>query len=103
MSEIARKIDVKICLGTACYVLGAANYQDLEELIPQEWFDYFDISGAGCLDLCKRPDAGRAPYVLIDNRLYSEMTASKLIQLLKERLPDSDHSVSHQEIGNTNS
>ena len=39
------KIKVKICLGTACTVFGAAQFQSLEDVLPEEWKDKVIIEG----------------------------------------------------------
>ena len=34
MEESGKKIEIEICLGTTCFVMGASKLQELETLIP---------------------------------------------------------------------
>ena len=34
-----KKIDVKVCLGTTCFVMGASNLQELMDLVPKKYGD----------------------------------------------------------------
>ena len=34
-----KKISVKVCLGTTCFVMGSANLQELIEVVPKKYGD----------------------------------------------------------------
>ena len=40
-----KKIEVEICVGTTCYIMGASQLQQLEEFLPDEWRDHVEIIG----------------------------------------------------------
>ncbi len=79
------KHTISICLGTACYIKGA---EDLYRVIRDELkIDYgqtsedklFTLQEARCLGAC-----GLAPVVMIDGKIYGELTPKKMLQLLQE-------------------
>ena len=80
------KIQVKICAGTACFVLGADALTSLPELVPTKWLERVEFRGIGCLDRCKDHQYGQAPYVMIDDELISSATPQKVMDRLQELL-----------------
>ena len=40
-----KKISVKVCLGTTCFVMGSANLQELIDTVPAKYGDKVDVSG----------------------------------------------------------
>ena len=42
-----KKIKVKVCLGTTCFVMGSSNLQSLSELIPQKYGNSVEVVGSG--------------------------------------------------------
>ena len=75
---------ISVCLGTACYVKGA---QDILNTIREELkIDFgqtsedklFTLREARCLGAC-----GLAPVVMIDNKIYGELTPKKISQILQ--------------------
>jgi NADH:ubiquinone oxidoreductase subunit E len=85
MSE--SKIKVEICVGTTCYILGAAELQDLENFLPGDLKSKVDICGATCLGFCKNENYGKAPFVRIDGKkIISNATVHSVIEELKNYL-----------------
>ena len=80
------KILVKICVGTACFVLGASELQDIAERVPAEWLDRVEFRGVNCLGICKDNAFGRAPCVMINDEILSEATPSRVIERLQQLL-----------------
>ncbi|MFA5117593.1 MAG: NADH-quinone oxidoreductase subunit NuoE [Candidatus Omnitrophota bacterium] len=78
------KHTVSICLGTACYVKGADQILDAirEELkidVGQtSEDDLFTLQEARCLGTC-----GLAPVVMIDEKIYGNLTPKKTIEILQ--------------------
>ncbi|WP_028974265.1 (2Fe-2S) ferredoxin domain-containing protein [Spirochaeta cellobiosiphila] len=59
---------VEICLGTTCYLLGAADL--LEELKELNQTQSFELKGTNCLQACKlRDQYGAPPYIKIDGQI----------------------------------
>ena len=46
-----KKISVKVCLGTTCFVMGSSNLQELIETVPAKYGDKVEVSGVPCLGL----------------------------------------------------
>jgi NADH:ubiquinone oxidoreductase subunit E len=76
---------ISVCLGTACYVRGAA--QILQTLRDELKIDMgqvtedglFSLQPARCLGAC-----GLAPVVMIDDKIHGELTPKKMIQILNQ-------------------
>lgn len=77
------KHSISVCLGTACYVKGAARVLDkikeelkieIGETTPDNLFTLHD---ARCLGSC-----GLAPVVLVDDKVYGEVTPQKIGKIL---------------------
>jgi NADH-quinone oxidoreductase subunit E/NADP-reducing hydrogenase subunit HndA len=76
---------ISICLGTACYVRGAAQILqtlrdelkiDMGQVTPD---GLFSLQPARCLGAC-----GLAPVVMIDDKIHGELTPKKMIQILNQ-------------------
>lgn len=82
-----KKLEVKICTGTLCYVMGGADLQVIDEHIPEHLLDMIEIKGAPCLDYCNRPEVGaKAPYVEIGGEVMSDATVIKVVNAIKKAL-----------------
>ena len=46
-----KKIEVKVCLGTTCFVKSGANMQELDKIISKKYGDKVEITGTNCLGL----------------------------------------------------
>ncbi len=74
---------ISVCLGTACYVKGAA--QILQTVKDELKIDVggitedglFSLQPARCLGAC-----GLAPVVMIDDKIHGELTPKKMVQLI---------------------
>ena len=73
-----KKVSVKVCLGTTCFVMGSANLQELIELVPKKYGDRVDVSAehlnTGSLVRLQQRCAGEAHKDSIGhNGLHSQM------------------------------
>ena len=85
--ENQKKIEVKVCLGTTCFVMGGGNLQELNEIIPKKYGDKVEVSGSNCLGLCSiKWEYSKAPYVKIDEDIIEEATVEKVLKALDEKL-----------------
>ncbi len=75
------KIKVTICCGTYCHVMGGAEVQLLDELIPPEMARHLDIRYSSCLGYCKE-GYGNPPFVKINGKYMSESNVEKIKQEL---------------------
>jgi NADH:ubiquinone oxidoreductase subunit E len=79
------KHSISVCLGTACYVKGA---QEVLRAIKEELqIDFgettqdrvFTLQEARCLGAC-----GLAPVAMIDDKIFGELTAEKIVEILRK-------------------
>ncbi|GBR74288.1 thioredoxin [Candidatus Termititenax aidoneus] len=78
-------VEVEICLGTTCFVLGASALQELQ--LPEKLRRQTKISYVRCLNVCKNADKfSKAPYARIDGEIVAEISAEKLAQILEQKI-----------------
>ena len=81
------KVEVKVCLGTTCFVMGGSNLQDLNEIIPQKYGNDVELSAANCLGLCSiNWEYSKAPYVKVNEEVVSEATVEKVLEEIDKQL-----------------
>lgn len=81
------KIDVKVCLGTTCFVMGSSNLQELIETVPSKYGDKVEVLGVPCLGLCSIDwEYSRAPYVKVDDDVVYEATVEKVLSAIERKL-----------------
>lgn len=74
------KINVKICMGTTCFVMGASNLQELVEILPQKYPDMVEVTGVTCLNLCSdNAKYTKAPYVTVNDTVIEDATTEKVL------------------------
>lgn len=78
------KIEVEICCGTACYLLGAARLMELGNNLPEDIRDSVVITPKSCLKECENEQLGGAPYVRIDGELMAQATVNKIEAKIRE-------------------
>lgn len=103
-------VQLVICTGTACYILGGSELLLIEEALPPQLRSRVQISGAPCLGHCRNPahpddstgqaarpgspgqqstaggaTAGRhAPCVVLDGRVHTAVSLADVVNLVKE-------------------
>lgn len=81
------KINVKVCLGTTCFVMGSSNLQELIETVPEKYGDKVEVSGVPCLGLCSIDwEYSRAPYVKVNDEVIYEATVEKVLSAVDRKL-----------------
>jgi NADH:ubiquinone oxidoreductase subunit E len=81
------KVNVKVCLGTTCFVMGSSNLQELLELVPKKYGDDVDVAGSPCLGLCSIDwEFSKAPYVKVNNEVIKEATVEKVLAAIDREL-----------------
>lgn len=84
---MAKKISVKVCLGTTCFVMGSSNLQELLDLVPRKYGEKVEVMGVPCLGMCSiNWEFSRAPYVKVDDDLVSEATVEKVLAAIDAKL-----------------
>ena len=81
------KIEVKICCGTTCFVMGSSYLNELYDLIPQKFGDNVVVSQSLCLGQCSKSDNhSKAPYVKVGDEIVSEANVQKVLEVIEKRL-----------------
>ena len=87
IKKMDKKISVKVCLGTTCFVMGSANLQELIEMVPKKYGEKVDVSGVPCLGLFSIDwEFSKAPYVKVDDEVIKEATVEKVLKAIDEKL-----------------
>ena len=82
--ERSTKIDIKICCGTHCYIMGGADLLLLEQKLPETLKSNIRIKGETCYMFCKEStSAQHPPYVKIGDTILPNATVDKIINHLK--------------------
>lgn len=82
-----KKIDVKVCLGTTCFVMGSAQLQELMDIVPRKYGEIVHVAGNPCLGLCSiNWEFSKAPYVKVNNEIVSEATVDKVLAEIERQL-----------------
>lgn len=78
------KLEITICTGTTCYVMGGGNLMQISESLDEEILKKVSIKGSPCLGLCKEGRYGKAPYVTVGDTIISEATTEAILEVLKK-------------------
>ncbi|VGO14834.1 hypothetical protein PDESU_03403 [Pontiella desulfatans] len=81
-----KKVNVSICTGTTCYLMGAAHLLALDEVLDPYVRELVEVSGAHCLGLCNDEAHGRAPFVMVDDRVISDANLTKVLDAVRDIL-----------------
>jgi len=81
-----KKIDLDICIGTTCFVMGANRLQEISEYLPVEWANLVEVRANTCLGLCQNNEYSKAPYVKIDGEIMSNASVEKILVEIKRKL-----------------
>ncbi len=84
MKEKSDKIQISICTGTLCHVMGGSNLPGLKSLLPERIANRVEIRGSICMDACK-DKSKQPPFVKIGDELVEAATVEKIIAILEEK------------------
>ncbi len=82
------KIEVKICMGTTCFIMCNADLEDLEQEIAPAILPYIQLSGSPCLGLCKDAQFHRIPCALIDGKPIENIDKKKLLEAIEQTVTE---------------
>lgn len=79
------KINIEICCGTACYLLGAVKLMELEKRIPDDLKGKIEFEAKTCLGQCENDQLGGAPFVRFNHtEVMSRATPDRVIDRCRE-------------------
>lgn len=81
-----KQINVEICVGTTCFVMGASKLLDLEEIAKEKYNGHVTVSQKACLDLCLDNKYNQSPYVKVGEKIITEATIEKVLTEIQEQL-----------------
>lgn len=81
-----KKMQLEICCGTTCYMLGANRLLNIENEMPSELRGKADVRALPCLGLCNDRELAGAPYVKLNGEVIEKATAEKIFSRMKEML-----------------
>ena len=84
------KIDVSICTGTSCYVMGGSELLLLEEYLTPEQRALVELKEVTCLDLCRDAKYGKAPFVKINGQPMDQASAQSMLERINALLHKED-------------
>ncbi len=79
------KVNVKICMGTTCFIMGGSKLQDLVDIVNSRYNSDVEVVGITCLDMCGN-SSSKAPYVMVNETVISEATLDKVLQVIDSEL-----------------
>ncbi len=77
------KILVRICSGTACYILGGAKLLTLQDYLTEEELKEVVIEGSPCMGFCKEYNSN-TPYATINDEIISGANIEVLVDKIKD-------------------
>ena len=77
-------MELKICMGTMCYVMGGAELRSVVDTLPDNISRTISVSYSPCLGMCDK--IGEPPYVELNGRIVGGVNKTTLIQIIKEEL-----------------
>ena len=84
-----KKVRVKVCIGTTCYIQGQKNMKNLSKILPEKYGDKVELTPSQCLGVCSiQWEDPKPPYVKVDNDIIKEATVEKVLQVIDEKLKE---------------
>ena len=77
-----KKIKIKICVGTQCYVMGNHELKDLKDQLPEDLKPKVYVEAAVCLGCDVLNTKPEPPYVEVNGKLISQATRDKIVDYL---------------------
>ncbi len=84
-----KKLQLEICCGTTCFMLGADKLLNIENEMPTALRSRADIRALPCLGLCIDSKLAGAPYVKLNGEIIEKATAEKIYERMREILENS--------------
>ncbi len=81
-----KKMELKLCAGTMCYVMGGAQLMEIKDLLSAEELERIDISYTPCLQQCQKEE--KPPFAQLDGEILQGISIETLLRIIKEKLND---------------
>ncbi len=81
------KVNVTICVGTACYVIGGSELMNLAEVLPPELAEAVEFNYSECMGTCTCSEGNKnPPYVTVNEQLISNATVERVLEAINDEL-----------------
>lgn len=88
MTAPQQKIEIKICMGTTCFLLRNSELQDIVQSLSQEIQPYVEVVGAPCLGFCKDVQLKRVPCTMIDGELIEDVEIQQIPSYIEQAVQE---------------
>jgi len=78
-----KKIKIRVCVGTHCYVMGNYNLKDIKDQLPEDLKGKVYVEGAVCLGCEGMTTKPMHPYVEINGELIENASLPLIIDRLR--------------------
>ena len=79
-------VEIKICFGTLCFIMGGSAFEMLGEHLPVEFRNKVRVQGMNCPGYCQKAGFGKPPFVMVNQALIEEANIQKVIAKVREEL-----------------
>lgn len=76
------KNTLKICVGTPCHLMGAADLLELVEGLDQNIRKKIEVKTSHCIDDC----CEKAPVAEFNGKVYQDLNPEKLYKIIRENI-----------------
>ena len=83
-----KKIQLEICCGTTCFMLGADKLLNVENDMPGELRGKAEVRALPCMGLCGENKLAGAPYVKINGEVIEKATAEKIYEKIRQLIEE---------------
>ncbi len=77
------KVEIKICTGTMCHIMGGNELPELAHELQQKYSGRLVISGSSCMGYCKDKNLS-PPFVEINGKRLENVSKETIIETLNE-------------------
>lgn len=80
-------VNIKICQGTTCFVMGGGNLQATAEILKNKYREKIAIETVRCLEVCsQKGNFSKAPFAMVNDELISDANLEKIERKIEENL-----------------
>ncbi|MBO5688603.1 MAG: NAD(P)H-dependent oxidoreductase subunit E [Lentisphaeria bacterium] len=83
-----KKMQLEICCGTTCYMLGSNRLLNIENEMPADLRGKADVKALPCMGLCDEKKLSGAPYVKLNGQVIENATAEKIYEKMRALLAE---------------
>ena len=79
-------LNVRICVGTSCYITGGQELAKLKKNLPEDLVNKVEIIGSACLGCHENEGSAKPPYAKVGDVMLEECTEDKLLDEIYKQL-----------------